>query len=404
MKIAFIGLGAMGLPMARCLGRSPGVSLALFDLDVGRCELARDIGVIVDSIGAAIDGADVIVSVLPADDHVRQVSDAIARHGAPGQIYLDFSTIAPLTITVMRTRLEAAGIRTVGLGLLRGTPAAEAGTLVLYAGGLDGVEDVVAPILAAMSSEVIDLGTPEAAKAVKIANNMIVGCLDALVCEAIAIGEKAGLSAADVVERLVDTGSDSWVLRNHTIPYVLPGNLGPGRFATRLMAKDMRLFDRMAEDYGCPSRLAVVALAAYRGALAHDHALDYHPIVVEWLREGAASDRPGDADGVDALLGAVAWVQALVTRDALAATAAAGVDPAFAGRLIDEGSGGNDSLTAMIEDGSFGPESFDSARALEALREATVAADRLGVPALFFEVAKLDAAAWVAPRSLAGLK
>lgn len=403
MRVAFIGLGAMGLPMARRLGLSPDVALTVFDLDAARADSARDRADVADSAAAAINGAEVIISVLPADEHVMKIADEVARHGSPGQLYLDFSTIAPQTITSVRERLAAGGIRTVGLGLLRGTPAAQAGTLVLYAGGLDGVGEKLAPLLGQMSSDVIDLGTPEAAKAVKVANNMIVGCLDALLCEAIAIGEKAGLTAADVVERLVEGGCDSWALRNHTIPYVLPGDLGPGRFATRLMAKDLRLFGRMAEEYGCPSRLSAVALSYYRGALARGHALDYHPIVVEWLRAAAASDRAvSEPDALDALLAGVAWVQALITRDALAVTGAAGVDPGFAARLFDEGSGGNDSLTAMIADHTYARDRFPAGAAFAGLKDATRAADRLDVPALFFEMAKLDAATWDAARVPAG--
>ena len=395
MKVAFIGLGAMGLPMALCLSRDAEVQLSLFDLDAERRELARDAGALAASAAAAVADADVIMSVLPADEHVRQIADEIARHGSAGQIYLDFSTIAPQTITDVRLQLDGVGIHTVGLGLLRGTPAAQSGTLVLYAGGLERVRDVVAPLLSHVSAEVIDLGTPEAAKALKVANNMVVGCLDALMCEAIAIGEKAGLSAADVVERLADSGCDSWVLRNHTIPYVLPNDLGPGRFATRLMAKDMRLFGKMAEDYGFPSRLSAVALSYYRGAIAHGHGLDYHPIVVDWLRASIASDEVApDAGAIDALLAGVAWVQALVSRDALAVTGAAGVDPAVAARQIDEGSGGNESLTAMIAGGEFGRSTFPSGEALDALQQACRAADRLDAPALFFEMAKLDAATW----------
>lgn len=392
MKVTFVGLGAMGLPMARCLSRNDQIELTVFDLDESRMRLVGEPVRQAASVAEAISQSDVILSVLPADDHVMSLAEEMSAHGRSGQIYLDFSTVLPQTISAVREQLGAQGIHTVGLGLLRGTPAAQAGTLVLYAGGLDVDRPTLMHLLSFMASDVIDLGTPEAAKALKVANNMVVGCLDALMGEVIAIGEKLGTSADEMAQLLIDEGADSWVLRQHTIPYVLPGDLGPGRFATALMAKDMRLFGRMANEYGCPSRVAAVALAYYRGTMATGNPLDYHPAVVRWLRAGMASGEPKDRpDAAEAIAKASRWVQAAVTLDALAVTAAAGIPDDLAARCMEEGSGGNDALREMLRENCYGPEAFDLDVAITSLAAATQAADAAPAPALFFEMAKLDA-------------
>src|SRR5687767_9020732 len=98
MRIAFIGLGAMGLPIARRLASVADVELILYDLSRDRLDLAQPLGRIARSVAEATAEADAVFSVLPADRHVESVVADIAVAARPGQIYVDFSTIAPATM------------------------------------------------------------------------------------------------------------------------------------------------------------------------------------------------------------------------------------------------------------------------------------------------------------------
>ena len=102
MKVTFVGLGAMGLPMARCLSRNDQIELTVFDLDESRMRLVGEPVRQAASVAEAISQSDVILSVLPADDHVMSLAEEMSAHGRSGQIYLDFSTVLPQTISAVR--------------------------------------------------------------------------------------------------------------------------------------------------------------------------------------------------------------------------------------------------------------------------------------------------------------
>jgi 3-hydroxyisobutyrate dehydrogenase-like beta-hydroxyacid dehydrogenase len=98
----------------------------------------------------------------------------------------------------------------------------------------------------AMAGDVVIVGSNASAKAFKIVNNMVVAILDILICESIVLAGLAGLPGQAVVDALEDAGVTSWVLQNHIVKYVLPDDLGPGRFSTRYMAKDVSLCNAFA--------------------------------------------------------------------------------------------------------------------------------------------------------------
>ena len=389
MRIAFIGLGSMGMPIAERLARTDGLELSLYDVVPARLAEARALGRTAASVADATEGTDAVFTVLPADPHVRAVADEVAAAGRPGRLFADFSTIAPATIDAVAEQLRAAGMPTLGVTITRGTAAARAGELALFVGGDDHLPPELTAPFRAMAADVRMVGTAGAAKAIKLANNTVLSCIDVAICEALVIGQRLGISADAISSHLLKAGGDSWALRNHIIKHVLPGDLGPGHFSTRHMAKDVRLFTELAAAEGTPALLAGAALACYRGTIAHGFGDDYHPVVIRWLERGAASEALGEPNGdagqhIVTLGAGVVAVQALASLEALAALRARGIAPSAAADHLAGGSAGNDSLsaaTARLDGGAELPVREDLARA-------TALATAVDVPALMFEVGR----------------
>lgn len=402
MKIAFIGLGAMGLPIACRLAETGVAELSLFDLAEGRRALARGLGSVPDTIGAALDGSDLVITVLPADRHVEMVSQDVLARARPGQLYADLSTIAPATMDRVAGQLEQAGVQTVSVALTRGAAAARAGTLALFVGPGGAVPDRLEPVLAAMSTEIRYTATLGGAKALKVANNMAMCLIDIAVCEALVLGERYGLDAGTVVAALPGHGADSWVLRNHVAQNILHGDLGPGHFSTRNMLKDVRLHQDLAADAQVAAFLPAIAASCYRGVIAAGHAEDYHPIVVEWLRQAAATTAapqaaaPQAADHVSqagdqstlAVLGrGVAAIAALASLDALRVLDYYGLEPGEAADHLATASAGNQSLAGAAGWLAGDDAALDPAGLRLALHDMIELADAADYPALLPETA-----------------
>ena len=346
MKIAFVGLGAMGLPMARRLHED--FELALFDLSASRLAEARGLGRHATSVADAARDADAVFTVLPADAHVEAVAGELESVGRAGLAFVDFSTIAPRTIERVAARLGKVGIETVSVAITRGTAAARTGELALFVGGepRPGLE----PAFRSVATEIRRVGGLGAAKAVKIGNNIVVACIDVAICEVLVLGRKLGLTAEEIVATL-EAESASWALRNHIVKHVLTDDLGPGGFSTTHMAKDVRLFIDLAREHGLSAPLAGIASSSYRGTIAAGFGDDYHPVVIRWLEQGAAcgseTDRDGDRSQLSLLAAAVSAAQLITTRESLTVLRAAGIAPAEAAAHLESGSGENDSLSLV---------------------------------------------------------
>ncbi|MGE0218196.1 NAD(P)-dependent oxidoreductase [Mycolicibacterium sp.] len=395
MRVAFVGLGAMGLPMARNLAKVDGVALTLFDLSPDRLAQAAGIGTVAETIGSALADADVVFSVLPADQHVRSVAADVAAHGHAGQLYVDFSTISPHTIEAVAADLARVGIETVGIALTRSTAAAQAGTLALFVGGSADALARLRPLLDAMATDVLPTESIGAAKSMKIVNNMVVACLDILACETLVLGHRLGHNAKDVISAMAGHGADSWALTNHIVKYVLPDDLGPGRFSTRYMAKDVALCADLARSVDQPAPFTGLAQSFYRGVSAHGHGDDYHMIVIRWLEQGAAIDAPvtdeqsssGDDTTLVTLAEAAAAVQTLVTVEALTLATCGGLALRRAADYLEKGSGGSASVRAVLAADPAGL-AWDLATMAGQLDAACALAQSVSVPAVMFESAR----------------
>jgi 3-hydroxyisobutyrate dehydrogenase len=394
VRIAVVGLGAMGEPIARRLARLSGIELELYDVDRSRAEALGDLGRVAGSVGDATSQAEVVLTILPADAHVRAVVEEVAASARVGQVLVELSTVAPATMEMVAARLADVGVGTISVSITRGVAAAERGQLALF---VSRDEPSLRPVLESIASELRVVDGVGAVKAVKIANNLVVACIDIAICEALVLGRRFGCSPEEVVAGLRAGGADSWCLENHIVAFVLPDDLGAGHFSTHNMAKDVELYLDLAEELDVVSALAGVAASCYRGTVAAGFAQNYHPIVIRWLEQVAGaraqpSTTRASSEVVESLARGVAAAQTIVTLEALSVLRRAGLAPGEASEHLRSGSAANASLAAAaasLDGARDGLDPRATAAALEAVRDL---AREVSAPLLLLETARTEAA------------
>ena len=193
-KIAFLGLGNMGLGMATNLVRN-GHTVIGFDPSPAAAEEAASHGI--DSAASPVDAAeraDVIITMLPSGKHVLDVYADLVPAAAQGTLFLDCSTIDVADARAAAELAVGAGHRAVDAPVSGGTVAADGGTLTFMVGGPADAVDQASSLLDAMGSRIVRCGDSGAGQAAKICNNMILGISMIAVSEAFALGAKLGLT------------------------------------------------------------------------------------------------------------------------------------------------------------------------------------------------------------------
>lgn len=269
--IGFIGLGNMGLPMALNLVRA-GHLVVGFDLaDAPRAKLAQAGGRAAASIADAVAGAEAVITMLPAGQHVRAVlegDDGVFAHAARGALLVDSSTIDVATARDMAELANWRGVAMLDAPVSGGVAGATAGTLTFMVGGEQAAFDRAAPILAAMGGTIVLAGPAGAGQAAKVCNNLMLGIAMLGVSEAFALAEKLGLSAQALFDISSKSSGQCWSLTSYCpVPGPVPSSPAnheyqPG-FAVDLMLKDLSLAADAAKASGAAGVLGGPARAAY---------------------------------------------------------------------------------------------------------------------------------------------
>ena len=252
MKLAFIGLGRMGFPMAGHLAAA-GHELTVVDVDTTQVAAWIDEhgGQAAASPAEAADAAEIVVSSLPADAHLRTVGsrdNGILETAGEGVVWLDHTTASA---KVSRELAEHAGQRGVGFidaPVSGGVDGARAGTLAIMAGGEADDLERARPVMKSYSARISHMGPVGTGQLTKMTNQIcVVGLCQALV-EGLDFAQAAGLDVESVVEVMLGGASASWEMENRWRPMV-EGSYDFG-FATELMRKDIGLCLAEARDSG----------------------------------------------------------------------------------------------------------------------------------------------------------
>ncbi len=265
-RIAYVGIGLMGLPMARRLLQR-GYSVTVCDIDAARTDEARKAGATVAATPAeAARGADLVLLNLPTTEAVGQVvfgEGGVASAIRPPQLLVDFSTVK-----VDKGRAFAASLREkTGCGWIDapvsgGPPACAAGTLTVMAGGEPAEIDRVRGLMADIAGQFTPMGPSGAGSTAKMINQLIVGCTHAVLAEAVVLAEAAGIDAARIPECLAGGYADSSMLQK-LYPRIVARDFAPQGYARQLL-KDLEMLSEFAGGLKSPMPMAGQALSLYR--------------------------------------------------------------------------------------------------------------------------------------------
>ncbi|MGH8081814.1 MAG: 3-hydroxyisobutyrate dehydrogenase [Lysobacter sp.] len=287
-RIAFIGLGNMGGPMAANLLKA-GYSVQVFDLSVAAIGAAVAAGASACASAAeAVAGAQVVISMLPASRHVEGLylgESGLLRSIDPGALVIDCSTIAPASAQKVATAAAERGIATIDAPVSGGTAGATAGTLTFIVGGEADALERARPVLQAMGKNIFHVGASGAGQVAKLCNNMALGVIMAATGEALALGVAHGLDAKVLSQMMAVSTSRSWATEVcNPWPQVLenaPASRGySGGFGNDLMLKDLGLAAEAAMGIGASIPLGELARNLYAmNSQAGRGALDFSSVV-----------------------------------------------------------------------------------------------------------------------------
>ncbi|MFT3663870.1 3-hydroxyisobutyrate dehydrogenase [Piscinibacter sp.] len=287
-RIAFIGLGNMGGPMAANLHKA-GFAVTAFDLSADAVAKVQAQGVAVAaSARAAVEGAAVVISMLPASRHVEALylgEQGLLAKLAAGALVIDCSTIAPASAQKVAQAAAARGVAMIDAPVSGGTAGAAAGTLTFIVGGEAEALERARPALQAMGKNIFHMGAAGAGQVAKLCNNMALGVIMAVTGEAIALGVAHGLDAKTLSQMMAVSTSRSWATEVcNPWPGVLenaPASRGySGGFGNDLMLKDLGLAVEAAMGIGATVPLGELARNLYAmNKRAGRGALDFSSVV-----------------------------------------------------------------------------------------------------------------------------
>jgi 3-hydroxyisobutyrate dehydrogenase len=291
--IAFIGLGNMGNPMAANLVKA-GHTVQGFDLMPENLSVARDNGVhaAADAAGA-VDGAEVVITMLPAGKHVLEVYDEIAPVASEGTLFIDCSTVDVESAREAHAIASENGLLSIDAPVSGGTAGAVAGTLTFMAGGTEEAFARAEPVLQPMAGKVVHCGEAGAGQAAKICNNLILGVSMIAVGEAFVLAEKLGLSHQALFDVASTSSGQCWSLTTYCpVPGPVPTSPAnrdykPG-FAAALMLKDLMLAQQASDGSGAYTPLGRAAAELYDSFNEDGHGSEDFSAIIRYLRANAA--------------------------------------------------------------------------------------------------------------------
>jgi 3-hydroxyisobutyrate dehydrogenase len=270
-QIAFIGLGHMGLPMAKNLLKA-GHQVTGYDLvPEALVAFAKAGGKAGKSIAETVTGASLVITMLPEGKHVRAAyegSQGIFSHLQQGALIAECSTIDIETARHIHGMAEGKGMRLIDAPVSGGVAGAEAATITFMVGGAKADFEALLPYLELMGKKIIHCGGAGLGQAAKICNNLILGITMIGVSEAFNLAEKLGLKAQTIFDVTSESSAQCWSITKYCpapgpIP-TSPANQDyrPG-FTAAMMLKDLKLASQAAQLTSNATPLGEEALSLY---------------------------------------------------------------------------------------------------------------------------------------------
>lgn len=295
MRVGYIGLGAMGFPLARHL-LAGGYQVTAHDIDPARVDAFVALGGgKAATIAEAARDADVVITCLPATPHVEAVvlgPDGALAHMAPGSLLLEMSTIDANGTDRVANACEAKGIAFVDSPIGRLVLHAERRESLFMVGASDADFTRVEPLLKAMGKDIMRCGGRGMGSRMKLVNNFLLLTIAEVSAEAVALGTRLGLDIDTILNVTGSTTAQNGQLHTLMVNKVLKGDTTPG-FTIDLAFKDMTLAMTAAAENRMALPVGAAAHAVYGGARAlPDFAAKDYSALLEWACRNAGIETP----------------------------------------------------------------------------------------------------------------
>ena len=290
MKTGFIGLGAMGAPMAGHLA-ARGLLSVIDNRTRNKADaLAATLGVRAAATHADFAGCDVVALCVPMDADVLKQVEALAAVLQPGSVVIDHSTVSVDTAKRAQALLAARGIGFVDAPVSGGVEGARNGKLSVMAGGSEADLAKVRPVLEAYAARITHMGGTGAGQATKAVNQVLVAGINEAVCEGLALGEKLGLDPEKLLPTQMAGAAANWFLEKRGAT-LLRNEFVPG-FKCGHLLKDLHIVQGMARQAGIRAPVVEQALADYSELVLRGESDADTSALILLKRQGGAPD-PG---------------------------------------------------------------------------------------------------------------
>jgi 3-hydroxyisobutyrate dehydrogenase len=284
-NIGFIGLGNMGGPMAANLVKS-GERVHGFDVVPASRDASASDGVqIVGNARDCVENADIVITMLPAGEHVLSVWNEIVPQARQGTLFIDCSTIDVDSARRAHKLAAASGLATLDAPVSGGVGGAKAATLTFMVGGSTHAFSRGKPVLERMGKRIVHCGEAGNGQVAKICNNMILAASMIALSEGFVMGEKLGLSHQALFDVASASSAQCWALTSYCpVPGPVPASPAnnsykPG-FAAALMLKDLKLAKAAADSVKVKNAIGAHAAEIYQRFADEGHSgLDFSAII-----------------------------------------------------------------------------------------------------------------------------
>jgi 3-hydroxyisobutyrate dehydrogenase-like beta-hydroxyacid dehydrogenase len=269
MKVGFIGVGQMGVHMARHVLEA-GFELVINDARREAAEPLVEAGAEwADSPAAVAEGCRIVISCLPSPASVEEVAlgtPGLVQGWKADDIYIDMSTNSPSVVRSIAAQAAPRGVAVLDAPVSGGTKGAEAGTLTIMVGADATALERARPVLEPMANRIFHVGEVGCGNVAKLVNNMIGLACNSICAEGLVLGTRAGIDPQVLFDLLSVSTANNWSLQQYPRT-VFKGDFTPG-FKISLAHKDIRLALGLGEEYGVPLPLAEAVEADLASAVA----------------------------------------------------------------------------------------------------------------------------------------
>lgn len=252
-KVGFVGLGIMGLPMARNLIKA-GFEVKAYNRTSSKADqLAAEGALRAETPGAAAEEVDAVITMVTDTSDVEDVilgKEGIIHRAESGAVVIDMSTISPKATRKMSKALAERGIGMLDAPVSGGDVGAQKGTLTIMVGGREQDYTRALPVFEAMGKTITHVGPSGAGQCTKLCNQVLVAIHLVAVSESLLLAKASGLDLHKTLQVLTGGAANSWSLQNLG-PRIVDGDHNPG-FMVRLLLKDLRLVMEAAADGDLP--------------------------------------------------------------------------------------------------------------------------------------------------------